>query len=125
MGIIVFQYTLVVLLIIGIAYFIYLINDNEENVRDDYYGITYTLLRFLDNDEATTENTKRILKIVSECVNFVEDNFKDEDNLEKEQKALSLAREGIEELQFSSTIDDESLICIIRLATALIKPVNQ
>src|SRR3712207_2087155 len=113
MGIIVFQYILIVLLIIGIAYFIYLIKDNEENVKDDYYGITYTLLRFLDNEEATTENIKKILRVVYNCVSFVEENFKNEDNLEKEEKALSLAKEGIGNLDFNTDIDEESLVCII------------
>ncbi|AYF54667.1 hypothetical protein G8S49_02895 [Clostridium botulinum C] len=122
MGIIVFQYILIVLLIIGIAYFIYLIKDNEENVKDDYYGITYTLLRFLDNEEATTENIKKILRVVYDCVSFVEENFKNEDNLEKEEKALSLAKEGIGNLDFNTDIDEESLVCIIRIATALMKP---
>ncbi|KEI01602.1 hypothetical protein IRP63_05145 [Clostridium botulinum] len=122
MRIIVFQYILVVLLIVGIAYFIYLIKDNEENVKDDYYGIIYTLLRFLDNEEATTENIKKILRVVYDCVSFVEENFKNEDNFEKEEKALSLAKEGIENLEFNREIDEESLVCIIRIATALMKP---
>lgn len=125
MGIIIFQYILLVLLIVGIAYFMYLIKEKEEQIKDDYYGITYNLLTFLDDDESTVENVKKVLRTVRECVNFVEENFKNESNIEKEEKAISISKEAIENLNFNREIDDESLICIIRLATAFMKPTNE
>lgn len=125
MGIIIFQYILLVLLIVGIAYFMYLIREKEEQIKDDYYGITYNLLTFLDDDEFTTENVKKIIRTVQECVNFVEENFRNESNIEKEEKAISLSKEAIENLNFNREIDDQSLICIIRLATAFMKPTNE
>lgn len=125
MGIIIFQYILLVLLIVGIAYFMYLIREKEEQIKDDYYGITYNLLTFLDDDESTVENVKKVLRTVRECVNFVEENFKNESNIEKEEKAISISKEAIENLNFNREIDDESLICIIRLATAFMKPTNE
>ncbi|KGM97243.1 membrane protein [Clostridium novyi A str. 4552] len=124
MGIIIFQYILLVLLIVGIAYFMYLIREKEEEIKDDYYGITYNLLTFLEEDESTVENAKKILRTVQECVNFVEENFRNESNFEKEEKAISLAKEAIENLNFNREIDEESLTCIVRLATAFMKPTN-
>lgn len=125
MGIIIFQYILLVLLIVGIAYFMYLIREKEEQIKDDYYGITYNLLTFLDDNESTSENVKKVLRTVGECVNFVEENFKNQSNIEKEEKAISISKEAIENLNFNRKIDDESLICIIRLATAFMKPTNE
>ncbi|WP_420888554.1 hypothetical protein [Clostridium novyi] len=51
--------------------------------------------------------------------------LKTESNIEKEEKAISISKEAIENLNFNREIDDESLICIIRLATAFMKPTNE
>ncbi|MEA4826517.1 MAG: hypothetical protein VB130_07785 [Clostridium sp.] len=122
---IIIQYVLVVLLIVGLSYFVYLLKDKGINIKEDYFGITYTVLRTLSDVDATPKNVKKLLRAVSDSVKYVEVNFKNEDNDIKEQKALILARETVEELKFESRIDDESLIYIIRLCAAIMPATNK
>lgn len=116
---IILQYVLVVLLIVGLSYFVYLIKDKGIIVKEDYYGITHTILRALIDSEASSENVKRILRAVFGAVTFVEANYKNEPNDIKEEKALILAREAVEALDFESTIDEESLRYLIRINAVL------
>lgn len=122
---IIIQYVLIVLLIVGLSYFIYLLKDKGINVKEDYFGITYTILRTLSDIDATPKKIKRLLRAVSDAVNYVEVNCKNEDNDIKEQKALILAREAVEKLEFESRIDDESLIYVIRLCAAMMPATNK
>ncbi|QGU95328.1 hypothetical protein GOM49_09710 [Clostridium bovifaecis] len=122
---IVIQYVLVVLLILGLAYFVYLLKDKGISLKEDYYGITYTILNFLNNEEATPENVKKILRVVSKVVSYVEVSSRDEENDIKEEKALVLAKEAIDALGFENEVDDESLRNIIRLCTSIMPPTNK
>lgn len=122
---IIIQYVLIVLLIVGLSYFVYLLKDKGINIKEDYFGITYTILRTLSDIDATPQNVKKLLRAVSDAVKYVEINFKNEDNDVKEQKALILARETVEGLKFESSIDDESLIYIIRLCAAMMPATNK
>ncbi|MCY6372743.1 hypothetical protein [Clostridium ganghwense] len=119
------QYVLIVLLVVGLGYFVYLLKDKGVNISEDYFGIAYTVLGFLQVNEANTDNVKRILRAVSLAVNYVETNYKDEDNITKEEKALVLAREAVEVLDFQSEIRDENLRQIIRLGVAFLPPTNK
>lgn len=122
---IVIQYLLVVLLILGLTYLIYVLKDKGADVKEDYYGIAYTLFTFLTPEEATTENIKRILRAVSKAVNFIETNYKNEENSIKEEKALILATEAIDELNFQEEIDKDTIRYLIRLCASLMLPTNK
>lgn len=118
------QYVLIVLLVVGLSYFVFLLKDKDIKVNEDYFGIAYTILGFLKISEATSENVKKILRIVSEAVNYVEVNYKDEDNFIKEEKALVLARETLGALDFKNEIPDENLRQLIRLSAVFLPPTN-
>lgn len=118
------QYVLIVLLVVGLAYFVFLLKDKDIKISEDYFGIAYTILGFLQINEATSENVKKILRLVSEAVNYVEVNYKDEDNFIKEEKALVLAKEALGSLDFKNKIPDENLRQIIRLSAAFLPPTN-
>ena len=111
------QYVLIIFLIFGFGYLIYLLKDKDVKGRDDYYGIAYSIFNTLQVKEATTENIKKIIRIIAEAVNYVELNYKDDDNSFKEEKALNLSRTAINALNFSSDITDESIRYIIRLVS--------
>ena len=104
---------------------IYLLKDRGTIVKEDYYGITGSILSMLEDKEAAQENVKNILREVSKAVNFVELNFKNEDNKLKQEKALEMARNSILELNLNTEIPDESIIYIIRLSTALLIPTQE
>ncbi|WP_243108043.1 hypothetical protein [Clostridium sp. JN-9] len=99
---------------------IYLLKDRGTIIKEDYYGITGSILSMLEDKEASQVNVKSILREVSKAVSFVELNFKNEDNEIKQEKALEMARNSILELNLSTEIPDESIIYIIRLSTALL-----
>lgn len=125
---IVFQYVLVVVLIAGLSYLVYLVKDKGISVKEDYFGITYMLLKSLNDLEATPEKVKKIIRAISEEVQFIELNYKNEDNTLKEEKALILAKEALEALEaldFENKIDDESIRYIIRLCAAALPPTHE
>lgn len=110
------QYVLLVLMVLAIAYFVYLLNDKGILKEDDYYGITYTILSELDRNEATRENVRSILKAVASTVKFVEEAYVDDDYKIKEERAIALSREAIRELSIYSDVGDKALRYLIRLA---------
>ena len=113
------QYVLIVLMVLGITYFIYFLREKGIIRDDDYYGITYTILAQLENHEATRDNVKRILRQVASVVNFVEATFAEDEDKIREEKALAMAREAIRGLDIQSELGDNSLRYLIRLACAL------
>lgn len=119
------QYVLVVVLILGLSYLVYLLKDKGVYIKEDYYGIAYTILNALEDKEGTPENIKKILRLISQQVKFVEVNYKSEDNELKEEKALILVKESLEELGLKSKIEEESLRHIIRLSSALMPGTNK
>ncbi|NLZ48720.1 MAG: hypothetical protein GX895_08015 [Clostridiales bacterium] len=112
------QYVLLVLMVLAIAYFVYLLNDKGILQEDDYYGITYTILKELDRNEATRENVSNILKTVASTVKFVEEAYVDDDYKIKEERAIALSREAVRELGIYSDLGDKALRYLIRLAYA-------
>lgn len=122
---IIIQYALIVLLVVGLGYLVYLLKDKDMNLKDDYFGLAYVILGSLVASEATPENIKKIIRIVSEAVQYVETNYKNGENTFKEEEAIKMAKNAIALLNFQSDIDDESLRYIIRLAAALLPPTNK
>lgn len=125
MDYIILQYVSIVLLVVGVGYLMYLLKEKESKFNEDYFGITYSVLRTLKDTEITYENVKKILRIISKTVLYIEDNYKNEENKLKEDKALELARETLKELKFKRTIDDDSIRYIIRLSAALLPATNK
>ncbi|MCJ7691771.1 MAG: hypothetical protein MUO60_21055 [Clostridiaceae bacterium] len=121
---IIIQYILILLLVIGIGYLVFLLKDNDVNIVDDYYGLNYVLLGTLSEGEATAENVKKIIRVISKTVQYVETNYKDMDNNFKEEKAIQMAKNATDLLCLQSNIDDESIKYLVRLAVALLPPTN-
>jgi hypothetical protein len=121
---IIIQYILILLLVIGLGYLVYLLKDNDVNIVDDYYGLNYVILGSLSEGEATAENAKKIIRVISKTVQYVETNYSDRDNNFKEEKAIQMAKNATNLLCFQSNIDDESIKYLVRLAVALLPPTN-
>lgn len=122
---IILQYVLIVLLVVGLGYLIYLFKDKGFSIKEDYFGISYSILSMLAVQEETPENIKKILRVVSEVVSYVEANYKNEENTVKEEKALKLARDAVKALNFKSEVSDDSIIYLIRLACAFLPPTHK
>lgn len=117
---IILQYILIVALVVGIGYLVYFLKEKGFIRTDDYFGITYTILGMLERKEANSETVKKILRAISEAVQYVESNYRNEDNSIKEEKALELSKSSLELLKLNSIINDESIKYIIRLSCALL-----
>lgn len=122
---IILQYVSIVLLVVGVGYLLYLLKEKENKFNEDYFGITYNILRTLSDKEITYENVKMILRIISKVVIYIEENYKNKDNNLKEDKALQLSKEALKELKLKRAIDDDSIRYIIRLSAALLPAVNK
>lgn len=114
------QYILIILLVIGLAYFVYLLKDKGVGIKDDYFGIASFVLSTLSKDEATPENIKKIIRAVGKAVEYVEINFKEEDNIMKEDTAMELSKEALAALNLTNPLPEDSIRYIIRLAAALL-----
>ncbi|MBC2581594.1 hypothetical protein [Clostridium sp. DJ247] len=125
MGYIILQYTLIVIMVIGGGYFLYLLKDKDIKVNQDYFGITYNILNSLDEDNNSHEKIKSILRLVSTAVLYVENNYKDEENKTKEYMALKFAKEDLRKHKLDKDISEDNIIYIIRLAAALLPPTNK
>ena len=119
------QYVLILLLVSGLGYLVYLLKDNDINFREDYYGLDYIILGSLSAEEATPENVKKIIRIVSDGVQYVEINYKNSANTFKEQEAIVKSKDTISLIGFKSNIDNDSLKYLTRLAAALLPPTNK
>lgn len=117
---IVIQYVLILLLVLGLGYLVYLLKDKDINIQEDYFGFAFVILGGLSVSEATRENEKRIIKIVSSVVQYVETNYQNSENVYKEEKAIKMAKNAIALLNFVSNIDNESLKYLVRLAAAIL-----
>lgn len=110
------QYVLVICLVFALFYLVYLLRDKGDiQVEEDYFGITHTILTSLEKEEATPENIKTIIRIITNVVSYVEENYTDVDNNIKENKALILVREDLEALKLKNTISIENTRYLIRL----------
>jgi hypothetical protein len=122
---IIVQYVLIVLLVTGLGYLAYLLKDKGINIKDDYFGFAYVILGSLLDSEATPQNVKIIIRIVSAAVKYVETNYKNSENTFKEEEAIRMAKNDIKLLRFQNSIDDESIKYLTRLAAALLPPTNK
>ena len=112
----VLEYSLIMLFAIGFVYFLYHIKERNENIDENYFGITYSILDTLLGKELTYENVKNILRIVSETVNYVEINMKELDDQKKEEVALSMIIESVKKLDLRYPLSHNSIRYLIRLA---------
>ena len=121
---IILQYLLVIFLVLGVAYLIYLIKDKDNIESDNLFNLEGVLQNIFDKHENTSENIKKLLRIISVSIEYVEINFRHEDNSIKEEKALLIAKEELEGLNFKSNIDDEAIRYLIRIGCAILPPTN-
>ena len=119
------QYVLVICLVFGLFYLVYLLKDKGVEVQEDYFGITHTIFASLEKDEATPENTKKIFRTITQVVSYVEENYIGEDNSLKENKALILAKEDLGALNLKSTISIENIRYMIRMACSFMPSKNK
>jgi hypothetical protein len=110
------QYLLIIALVAGFVYFFYLIKEKGENIDENYFGITYSILDTLLGKELTYENVKSILRIVSECVYYVEVNMKKLEDQKKEDIALSMIIESVKKIDLRHPLSNNSIRYLIRLS---------
>ncbi|MGH4050955.1 MAG: hypothetical protein ACREVX_06325 [Clostridium sp.] len=122
---IIIQYVLIILLVAGLAYLAYLLKDKDINLKEDYFGLAYIILGSLATNESTPENAKKIIRIVSKAVQFVENNYRNSENTFKEKEAIKIAKGWTTSLNFQINVDDESLKYLVRIAAALLPPTNK
>jgi hypothetical protein len=122
---IIFQYILILILVVGLAFLLYNLKEKGVIRDNDYYGITYTILGSLDNYEASSHSVKKILRTVASSVQEVENNYKNESYEVKEELALSAAKKRISALNLNSQLDEKSIRYMIRLACALQAPLEK
>lgn len=110
------QYAALAALVIGVFYLVYILKEKNTDLNEDYYGIARTILAPLYLSDISSDDVKKILRVVSDVVNYVEINFNDSSNKEKENKAVIMIIDSLEPFGFSKKIDEISIRELIRLA---------
>ena len=110
------RYAVLSALVIGVFYLVYILKEKNSDLNEDYYGIARTILSSLSLSDISSDDVKKILRVVSDVVNFIEVKYKDSSNKEKENKALVMILDALEPLGFSNKIDEISIRELIRLA---------
>ncbi|MFL0250053.1 hypothetical protein ACJDT4_06425 [Clostridium neuense] len=116
--ILIFFYILLVMLVIGLGYMFYLSKEKDIEIKEDYFGLNFSVFNTIKNEEYNKENIKTIFKIIKDSIMYVEDNYKFDINLRKENIALMISKDEIKKLKLKSKIDDESIRAIIRIGCA-------
>lgn len=114
----VLSYVLIVILITGLGYLLYLLKDKGINISEDYFGLSYSVLNTLQSDEETTDNKKTIIRMVSQVVYFIEKEFMHMKDTDKENLATKISKDAIKKLGFESPIDEKSIRFLIRIIVA-------
>lgn len=114
----VLSYVLIVILITGLGYLLYLLKDKGINISEDYFGLSYSVLNTFQSDEDTTDNKKTIIRIVSQVVYFIEEEFTQMNSVDKENLATKISIDAIKKIGFESPVDENSIRFLIRIATA-------
>lgn len=113
--VLIFFYILLVMLVLGLAYMFYLSREKDIEIKEDYYGLNFNVFNTIKNEEYNKNNIKTILKIVKNSIIYVEENYKFNSNLRKENIALEISKDEITKLKLKSKIDDESIRILIRI----------
>lgn len=110
------QYAVIAALIIGVFYLVYILKEKNTEISEDYYGIARSILSSLSLSDITSDNIKKILRVVSDVVNYIEVNYKDASDKEKEDRAVVMSLDAIEALGFTNKIEEISIRELIRLS---------
>lgn len=116
----IFQYVIIIALVAGVGYLVYLLRDRGATIDEDYFGIANSILSMLISKEKTPENIKKILRSIATATDYIESNVENQSNQEKEDKALILAKESIALLNFESVVSDDSIRYLIRIIATLL-----
>lgn len=120
--ILVLEYSMLVILVVGFAYIIYLFKEKDAEVKEDYYGLNFRVFHTIKNEEYNEELIKALMKIIKDNIKYVENNYLTYGSIEKENKALELTKKKIKTMGLKSKVDDESLRVIIRLGCVFMFP---
>lgn len=87
---------------------------------DKVLSYSYKMLEMLENSGVADEKTKEILRMIMNCVKYVEDNFKAIPNTVKEDTALNLVNEKMENMNLREKLTDEEIRTLVRLSAVML-----
>lgn len=87
---------------------------------DKVLSYSYKMLEMLENSGVADEKTKEILRMIMNCVKYVEDNFKAIPNTVKEDTALNLVNEEMENMNLREKLTDEEIRTLVRLSAVML-----
>ena len=87
---------------------------------DKVLSYSYKIFEMLENSGVADEKTKEILRMIMNCVKYVEDNFKAIPNTVKEDTALNLVNEKMENMNLREKLTDEEIRTLVRLSAVML-----
>ncbi|GAA0125593.1 hypothetical protein [Clostridium senegalense] len=114
------QALLIILVVLAIGILVGLLKKKNIILDDKFLNFGYTIIDMLDELGVADENTKKILRIIMDGVRYVEENFNNMSNPVKEETALNVVKENLENINGIEKLTEEDIKTLIRLSAILL-----
>lgn len=113
--------TIIILaIVVALGIILAILEKKKITSSDKVLSYSYKILEMLENSGVADEKTKEILRMIMNCVKYVEDNFKAIPNTVKEDTALNLVNEKMENMNLKEKLTDEEIRTLVRLSAVML-----
>lgn len=113
--------TIIILaIVVALGIILAILEKKKITSSDKVLSYSYKILEMLENSGVADEKTKEILRMIMNCVKYVEDNFKAIPNTVKEDTALNLVNEKMENMNLREKLTDEEIRTLVRLSAVML-----
>ena len=113
--------TIIILaIVVALGIILAILEKKKITSSDKVLSYSYKMLEMLENSGVADEKTKEILRMIMNCVKYVEDNFKAIPNTVKEDTALNLVNEKMENMNLREKLTDEEIRTLVRLSAVML-----
>ena len=113
--------TIIILaIVVALGIILAILEKKKITSSDKVLSYSYKMLEMLENSGVADEKTKEILRMIMNCVKYVEDNFKAIPNTVKEDTALNLVNEKMENMNLREKLTDDEIRTLVRLSAVML-----
>lgn len=113
--------TIIILaIVVALGIILAILEKKKITSSDKVLSYSYKILEMLENSGVADEKTKEILRMIMNCVKYVEDNFKAIPNTVKEDTALNLVNEKMENMNLREKLTDDEIRTLVRLSAVML-----
>lgn len=111
---------IILAIVVALGIILAILEKKKITSSDKVLSYSYKILEMLENSGVADEKTKEILRMIMNCVKYVEDNFKAIPNTVKEDTALNLVNEKMENMNLREKLTDDEIRTLVRLSAVML-----